>query len=221
MALHKDAMKEVPLFGDLDDHQLSLLVSSGKVRRYPKKNVIFHEGDQGDALLIILAGKVNVVLADKNGEEYILSVLGPGNFFGEMAIIESAPRSASVITVEPCELFILEQQELSALLTRHPALAAKILQHLSQRLRKTNEQIRSLVMCDIHGRVGRCLMRLAESQGGRANGQLFIPNRPSFQEMAKMIGCSRETLSRAIKHMKENGSLTVTRKTIFINRIWE
>ncbi|HNP28347.1 MAG TPA: Crp/Fnr family transcriptional regulator [Nitrospirales bacterium] len=222
MGMHRQALKNVPLFSDLMDQELSLLAVSGSSRKLPDKNIVFQEGDQGDVLFVILSGRVKVLLTGKSGQEFILSFLGPGNFFGEMAILESAPRSASVVTVEPSEFFLLDQRELTELLKNHPDIAVKILKNLSQRLRKISEQVRGLVMFDIYGRVGRCLLNLAESQGGiGTHGQLFVSNRPSFQELAKMIGCSRETLSRTIKALKDNGSLTVTRKTIHINRMWE
>ena len=221
MGMEQQAIKSVPLFSDLTDRELGLLAGSGSRRKFPAKNVVFQEGEPGEVLLIILSGKVKVILSGKDGQEFILAMLGPGNFFGEMAILESAPRSASVVTIEPCEFLLLSQKEVTALLMKHPTMALKILKNLSQRLRKTNEQIRSLVMFDIYGRVGRCLLNLAETQGGRANGQFVVPNRPSFHELAKMVGCSRETLSRAIKALKDNGCLTVTRNTIYINKAWE
>lgn len=221
MVIPKHALKQVPLFSDLTDRELSLLSATGRRQKFPAKNMVFQEGEPGDVLLVILSGRVKVLLSGKHGQEFILTMLGPGNFFGEMALLEAAPRSATVMTVEPCEFLLLEQNDLIGLLKTQPLIAVKILKHLSQRLRKTNEQIRSLVMFDIYGRVGRCLLNLAETQGGRANGQFLVPNRPSFQEMAKMVGCSRETLSRAIKALKDNGCLTVTRNAIYINKVWE
>ncbi|MCZ6800531.1 MAG: Crp/Fnr family transcriptional regulator [Nitrospirae bacterium] len=221
MVISKHVVKNVPLFADLTDQELGLLAASGSRRKLPAKNVVFQEGEPGDFLLIILSGKVKVLLSGSDGKEYILTILGAGNFFGEMAVLDSAPRSATVMTVEPCEFLVLKTQDLSALLKKHPGIALKILKNLSQRLRKTNEQIRSLVMFDIYGRVGRCLLNLAEMQGGRAEGQFLVSNRPTFQELAKMVGCSREALSRAMKTLKENGCLTVTRNTIYINKVWE
>jgi len=219
--MDKYGLKNVPLFSDLTHQELVMLTAAGSRRKFPAKNIVFHEGDQGDNLLIILSGKVKVLLYGKGGQEFILTILGPGNFFGEMAIFEAAPRSATVMTVEPCEFLLLGQKDVTGLLKKHPMIALKILKNLSQRLRKTNEQIRSLVMFDVYGRIGRCLLNLAETQGGRANGQFLVPNRPSLQELAKMVGCSRETLSRAMKALKDNGCLTVTRNTIYINKIWE
>lgn len=221
MGIDKRVLKSVPLFADLNDQELGFLAASGRRRKLPAKNVVFQEGETGDFLLIILSGKVKVFLSGSDGKEFILTILGSGNYFGEMAILEAAPRSATVMTVEPCEFLVLNTKDLSDLLSKYPAIALKILKNLSQRLRKTNEQIRSLVMFDIYGRVGRCLMSLAEMQGRRANGQFLVSNRPTFQEIAKMVGCSREALSRAIKTLKDNGCLTVTRNTIYINKVWE
>lgn len=221
MTLDEELVKKVPLFSDLTDQEIKLVAASGSRRKFPAKNVIFQEGDLGEHLLIILFGKVKILLSGKDGQEFILAILGRGEFFGEMAILESAPRSASVITVEPSEFFLLGRKDLKALLKKYPTIGMKLLEHLSQRLRKTTEQVRSLVMFDIYGRVGRCLLNLAEKQGDHINGQFLVSNRPSFQELAKMVGCSRETFSRTIKTLKENGCLTVTRHTICINKIWE
>ena len=221
MVANKNVLKQIPLFADLTDPELALLAATGRRQKFPSKNMVFQEGEPGEVLLVILSGRVKVMLSGKDGREFILAILGPGNFFGEMAILEGSPRSATVMTVEPCDFLLLEQKAFIGLLKSQPLIGIKILKHLSQRLRKTNEQVRSLVMFDIYGRVGRCLLNLAETHGGRARGQFFVPDRPSFQELAKMVGCSRETLSRAMKVLKGNGCITVTRKSIHVNKIWE
>lgn len=221
MSSPQQAIKQVPLFADLTEKELNLLMASGVRRKFPSKNIVFQEGEPGDFLLVILSGKVKVLLSGKEGHEFILTMLGPGNFFGEMALLESAPRSATVMTVEPSEFFRIEKQDFADLLASYPGIALKILKGLSQRLRKATEQIRSLVMFDIYGRVGRCLLNLAETQGSQEKGKFIIPNRPSFQELAQMVGCSRETLSRAVKILRSNGCLTITRNTIVINNVWK
>jgi CRP-like cAMP-binding protein len=126
-----------------------------------------------------------------------------------------------VVTVEPSEFLRIEKKDFSELLRKQPRIALKILKSLSQRLRKATEQIRSLVMFNIYGRVGRCLLNLAETQGERVNEQLAIVNRPSFKDLAQMVGCSRETLSRAMKTLRNDGCLTITRNTIYIHKVWE
>jgi CRP-like cAMP-binding protein len=219
--MSKQVLKQVPLFSDLTDRELNLLVALGSRRKFPPKNIIFQEGDPGDFLLVILSGKVKVMISGKGGEEFILTMLGPGNFFGEMAVLEGGHRSATVVTVEPSEFLRIEKKDFSELLRKQPRIALKILKSLSQRLRKATEQIRSLVMFNIYGRVGRCLLNLAETQGERVNEQLAIVNRPSFKDLAQMVGCSRETLSRAMKTLRNDGCLTITRNTIYIHKVWE
>jgi len=196
MVTHKHVLKNVPLFAELNDEELGFLTASGSRRKLPAKNVVFQEGEPGDVLLIILSGKVKVLLSGSEGQEFILTMLGPGNFFGEMAILESTTRSASVMTVEPCEFFLLSQKDFSALLKKHPAIALKILKNLSQRLRKTNEQIRSLVMFDIYGRVGRCLLNLAEDPGGTSQRPVFRiqpADIPGISQNGGMFARSRQS----------------------------
>ena len=217
----KHVLKQVPLFSDLTDRELNLLVALGSRRKFPPKNIIFQEGDPGDFLLVILSGKVKVMISGKGGEEFILTMLEAGSFFGEMAVLEGGYRSATVVTVEPSEFLRIEKKDFSELLRKQPRIALKILKSLSQRLRKATEQIRSLVMFNIYGRVGRCLLNLAETQGERVNEQLAIVNHPSFKDLAQMVGCSRETLSRAMKTLRNDGCLTITRNTIYIHKVWE
>ena len=214
-------LKKIPLFSDLTNAELNLILGSAKKRRYPKGSIVFNEGDAGDFLLVIYSGKVKVVLYGEKGEEIILAMLGPGNFFGEMGLLSSRPRSATVLTMEPSEFLHLDQQSFSSLITTHPPLALKILKYLSHRLKQANEQIRTLVMFDVYGRIARCLLNLIETQGIQTKQNLVLCNRPSFQDLAHMIGCSRETVSRAINVLKREGYLTVSRKEIVIHRTWK
>jgi len=220
MRIQRKHLKKIPLFSELTHAELDLILSTSREKRYPKGNIIFYEGDPGDFLLIILSGKVKVVLLGEGGQEIILAILGPGSFFGEMAILEDAPRSATVLTLEDSEFLFLEQKSLTSLLKGNSSIALKILKNLSARLRKADDQIRSLAMFDIYGRISQCLFNLGETQGKRLNETLVIQERPSFQELAHMVGRTRETVSRAMKVLQEDGYLTVSRKEIVINRPW-
>ena len=220
MKMKRDHLKTIPLFAELTNAELDLILEKAREQRYPRGSIVFYEGDPGDFLMVVLTGKVKVVLLGEDGQEIILAMLGPGNFFGEMAIFEAAPRSATVMTAEQSEFLILDQPNFSALIERHPSISQKILKHLSERLRQADEQIRSLAMFDIYGRIAQCLLRLGQTQGKRLDGTLIIIDRPSFQELSHMIGCSRETVSRAMKVLQEDGYLTVTRKEITIKRPW-
>lgn len=220
MKLKRDHLKSIPLFSELTNTEFDLILASAREQRYPRGSIVFYEGDPGDFLMVVLTGKVKVVLLGKEGQEIILALLGPRDFFGEMAILESAPRSATVMTTEASEFLCLGQQNFTTLLQNHPPIGMKILKHLSERLRQANEQIRSLAMFDIYGRIAQCLLRLGQTQGQRLDGKLVITDRPSFQELSHMIGCSRETVSRAMKVLQEDGYLIVTRKDITITRPW-
>ncbi len=220
MKLKRDHLKSIPLFSELTNTELDLILASAREQRYPRGSIVFYEGDPGDFLMVVLTGKVKVVLLGKEGQEIILALLGPRDFFGEMAILESAPRSATVMTIEASEFLCLAQQNFTTLLQNHPPISMKILKHLSERLRQANEQIRSLAMFDIYGRIAQCLLRLGQTQGQRLDGKLVITDRPSFKELSHMIGCSRETVSRAMKVLQEDGYLIVTRKDITITRPW-
>jgi len=220
MKMKRNHLQSIPLFSELTNEEIDLILDNAREQRYPRGSIVFYEGDPGDFLMVVISGKVKVVLLGEGGQEIILAMLGPGNFFGEMAILESAPRSATVMTIEPSEFLCLDQQSFSALLQRHPPISIKILKHLSERLRQADEQIRSLAMFDIYGRIAQCLLRLGQTQGKRLEEKLVITDRPSFQELSHMIGCSRETVSRAMKVLQEDGYLTVTRKDITIKRPW-
>ncbi|MEC4673686.1 MAG: Crp/Fnr family transcriptional regulator [Nitrospirota bacterium] len=220
MSSRRDHLKSIPLFAGLTDNELDLILAKVREQRYPKGSIVFYEGDPGDYLMIILSGKVKVALLGEEGQEMILAILGPENFFGEMAIIDSAPRSATVMTTEACEFLSIDQVSFSTLLQQHSSIALKILKYLSTRLREADEQIRGLAMFDIYGRIAQCLLRLGQSQGKRIGENLVISDRPSFQELAHMIGCTRETVSRAMKILQEDGYLSVNKKEITVTRPW-
>ena len=120
MNLQREHLKNIFLFSELSYQELDLILSTSRRKRYPKGSIVFHEGDPGDFLLVIFSGKVKVVLLGEGGQEIILSILGPGSFFGEMAILEAAPRSATVLTLENSEFLSIEQKSFMELLQRHP-----------------------------------------------------------------------------------------------------
>jgi len=220
-SLRTSHFKNIPLFSELTNQEIQLVVTHSKENRYPKKSIVFHEGDSGDFLLIILSGRVKVVLLGEGDKEVILAILGPGSFFGEMALLDSTPRSATVLTLEPSTFLYIDQGEFSTLIKKYPQLAWKIMKHLSARLREANEQIGSLAMFDVYGKIARCLLSLAKTQGLRTKAHLVIHNRPSLRDLGHMVGCSRETMSRAMQVLQRGGYLTMNRKEIIILRSWQ
>jgi len=206
-----DVLRKVPLFSDLSEADLASFADVTREREYPKNSVILFEDDPGDSLYIVSAGQVKVVLIGEDGREVILSVLGDGDFFGEMALIDDEPRSAHVIAMKDSQLLVLRRDDFQAQVAGHPQIALKLLKVMVQRLRRADEKIGGLVLLDVNGRVARLLLDLADESGGPR-----ITRRLTHHTIAQMIGSSRETVSRAMRELVERGLIETTRREISI-----
>ena len=206
-----DVLRKVPLFSDLSEAELARFAEVTREREYPKNSVILFEDDPGDALYIVSAGQVKVVLIGEDGREVILSVLGDGDFFGEMSLIDDEPRSAHVIAMRDSQLLVLRRDDFQAQLVAQPKIGLKLLRVLVQRLRRADEKIGGLVLLDVNGRVARLLLDLADEGGGPK-----ITRRLTHHTIAQMIGSSRETVSRAMRELVDRGLIDVTRREISI-----
>jgi CRP-like cAMP-binding protein len=193
----------------LGEADLAAFADLTRERSYPKGSVIVFEDDPGDALFLVAAGQVKVVLIAEDGREVILSVLGEGSFFGEMAVIDEEPRSAHVIAMEDSSLLVLRREDFHARLRSSPDVAISLLKEISRRLRRADEKIGSLVLLDVNGRVAHLLLRMAEDEGGDR-----ITRKLTHHTIAQMIGSSRETVSRTMRNLVERGIIQVTRKDI-------
>jgi CRP-like cAMP-binding protein len=202
-------LRGVPLFANLGDAELDRLAMAVRERPYPRHSVIVFEDDPGDALFVVAEGQVKVVLIGEDGREVILAVLGPGDFFGELALIDDEPRSAHVIAMEDARLLVLRRQDFQRTLEEHPRIALGLLRTLSRRLRRADDKIGALVLLDVYGRVARVLLELAaEARDGT------ITRRLTHATLAQMIGSSRETVSRTMRELAEHGLIEVTRRGI-------
>lgn len=180
-------------------------------RTYPKGSVILFEDDPGDALYLVASGQVKVVLIGEDGREVILSVLGEGSFFGEMALLDDEPRSAHVIAMEDSAVLALRREDFRARLRASPEVAIALLKELSRRLRRADDQIGSLVLLDVGGRVAELLVRLADEEGGDR-----ITRKLTHATIAQMIGSSRETVSRTMRDLQDKNLVSVTRQEIVL-----
>jgi CRP-like cAMP-binding protein len=191
--------------------ELGRFADDVRERSYAKGNVILFEDDPGDSLFIVREGRVKVVLVGEDGREVILGMLGVGAHFGELSLIDSRPRSAHVIAVEDSELIVLRREDFRRRVEESPAVAWALMQELSKRLRRADEQIGSLVLLDVDGRIARLLLdAVGES------GTPVIERRLTHQTIAQMIGASRETVSRAMREFQDRGLITVERRQISI-----
>lgn len=206
-----DFLGTVPLFRDLDRAALKSFAEITREHRYGKGTMIVSEGDPGEALYIVRAGEVKVVLAAEDGREVILGVLGVGAHFGELALIDGRARSAHVIATQTSSLLILRRADFRRQVEAQPAVAWALLTELSRRLRQADGTIGSLVLLDVPGRVARVLVENA-TPGSPAT--LVKPL--THQVIAHMVGASRETVSRAMSEFQEQGWISVVRRTVTI-----
>ena len=204
-------LQRVPLFNQLSAIELQRVVDVARERAYPKNSVILFEDDPGDALYVVATGQVKVVLIGEDGREVILSVMGPGEFFGEMSLLDDEPRSAHVIAMEDSTLAVLRREDFEGLLTQTPQIALALLRELSRRLRRADEKVGSLVLLDVQGRVARLLLDMAGEEGGER-----ITRRLTHHTIAQMIGSSRETVSRTMRDLTDKGLIAVQRRDIVI-----
>lgn len=204
-------LQRVPLFSQLSAVELQRVVDVARERAYPRNSVILFEDDPGDALFVVATGQVKVVLIGEDGREVILSVMGPGEFFGEMSLLDDEPRSAHVIAMEDSSLAVLRREDFEAILTATPQIALALLRELSRRLRRADEKVGSLVLLDVQGRVARLLLDMAGEEGGER-----ITRRLTHHTIAQMIGSSRETVSRTMRDLTDKGLIAVQRRDIVI-----
>ncbi len=210
-------LEKVSIFTQLSPAEINDLVFLISVKEYPKDTPVLHQMDPGDSMFIIASGKVKVSRYGEDGREIILSTLGPGEFFGEMSLLDSEPRSADVTTKEDSVLLVLKRDDLLGHLKKFPSVAIGVLVEMSRRLRRADEKIGNLALLDVYGRVARVLLDISETEGVVTENGIVIENRPTHQEIAAMIGTSRETVSRVLSDLAKDGYLTIQGKRIVIH----
>lgn len=207
-------LDKVGLFEGLDPEELRLISERSLTRSFPKHTVLISEGDRSDSLYVIESGKVKVYVSDEDGKEMILNILGPGEQFGEIALVDDAPRSASVMTLEPSRMCIISRTDFQAALHENPGLAFNLVRLLAGRVRTLTGSVKSLALMDVYGRVARALLDMAQEDD---EGALVIDQRLTHQEIANMVGASREMVSRIFKDLTTGGYITVGKSSITIN----
>jgi CRP/FNR family transcriptional regulator, cyclic AMP receptor protein len=206
-----DFLATVPILGGLSREELERFADLTREKDYPKGSVILFEDDPGDSLYLVREGRVKVVLVGEDGREVILGVLGVGEHFGELSLIDDQPRSAHVIAMEDSQLLVLRREDFRKRVEASPAVAWALLTELSRRLRRADGKIGGLVLLDVPGRIARLLLDFAaESSGDQIEKPL------THQTIAQMIGASRETVSRSMRDFQDAGWIAVERRKIRI-----
>src|SRR3954452_2847498 len=181
-------LKAVPFFSLLNDRELDVIRVVSTEKSFPKNAVVLTEGEMGDSLYMIQSGKVKVFIGDEEGREIILKLLGPGDFFGEMSMIDKQPRSASVTTSEASTFLVLTHAAFEKCVEQAPRIGNMVMRMLAQRVREADRKIGTLALMDVYGRVASTLLELSVY----SNGKLMVAEKLSQQDLANMVGASRE-----------------------------
>ena len=212
-------LRNVSIFADLDPDAVAALERLAEVKDYAPDAVIVSQEERGDALYVLASGKVKVVLYGDSGREIILSIFKtPGDFFGEMSLLDNEPRSATVISDGRSRLLVLSRRDFEAHIQKHPRTALRVLQEVSRRLRRADAVIGNLALLDVYGRLAGKLREMAATDGEETDEGVLVRQRPTQAEIAAMIGTSRETVSRALSEFARRGWLAMSGKRLLLRR---
>jgi CRP/FNR family transcriptional regulator len=206
----------VPLFAALDADSAATLEKMLTTRSVGKGHIIFNEGDDGDRLFIVLDGKVKITRAAVDGRENLIAVLGTAEMFGELSLFDPGPRTASVSAVTDATLASLDHDDLRPLLLERPGVAVELLQALAQRLRRTNEAMADLVFTDVPGRVAKALLDLADKFGVVEADGTRVRHDLTQEELAQLVGASRETVNKALSEFAHRGWLRIEGRSVLL-----
>lgn len=212
-----DALRAIPLFSTLEENVLEEIAGLLIDRKFPKDAIIFEEGSLGDYMYLIQEGQVKVTKMSEDGREKILEILSAGDFVGEMSLLDREPRSASVKTTRACLLLALSRHDFLGLLRENPEISMEMICELTRRIRETDEQIRGLLFERVEGRTRRILRRMAKDEIASDPERLATPT-ITHQQLADLVGTSRETITRVVKELKDAGWLAQEGKRYLVPR---
>ncbi|MET0066124.1 MAG: Crp/Fnr family transcriptional regulator [Candidatus Thiodiazotropha sp.] len=208
-------IENISIFKGLDPEALALIEQRMVRRTYPRNTIVLSEGDQSDSMYVILSGKVKVYLNDEHGKEAIINYQEAGEYFGELSLIDESKRSASIMTVVKSTLGVISKQAFHEVLKANPDIAIHLLKDLVQRVRTLTEEVKSLALSDVYGRLSKTLLSLAEE---RDDGVWVIEGHVTQQELANRIGASREMVCRIFKDLVKGGYITTSHNRFTINK---
>ena len=212
----EDLLGRMPVFAGLSDEARGALAERLSRRPERRSSVVFEEGEPGDRVFLILAGKVKISRRSTDGRENLLAVLGPGDIFGELSLFDPGPRTATATAVTDVELASLEHSALKPWLTERPEAAELLLRVLARRLRRTNNNLADLIFTDVPGRVAKQLLQLAQRFGTQEGGALRVTHDLTQEEIAQLVGASRETVNKALADFAHRGWLRLEGKSVLI-----
>jgi len=203
-----------PLFRVLSNEGITATAAAGLSRTYSAGQIICHQGDLGDHLYVVLDGLAKVVFTSERGDEMVLNILGPGEIFGELALLDGSPRSASVVTLQPTSVFILARNRLLELMRHNPGLADEFLKSIGRLVRKLTEQVGDLAFLDLGGRLAKLLLQIS-ARHSHTEG-LVLDREFTQSDLAGMIGASRPAVNRALQSLSARGLIAVHGRVVEI-----
>ncbi|HVE93124.1 MAG TPA: Crp/Fnr family transcriptional regulator [Actinomycetota bacterium] len=213
------ALARSPLFSQLDEPALLRLAGSTTIRTYRKGQLVFLQGEPGESLYVVAEGLLKLFVVSEEGEEMVLSTIGPPEIFGELAVIDGRPRSTSAEVLEPARLIALTRSTLLDLLGREPKLADALLRSIGARLRRLTEKASDLVFLDLHGRVVKLLLQMAGEQGPGDDEHVVLDLHVTQSDLAAMVGGSRQRVNQILHAFEEQGRLELSgRQIVFCPR---
>ena len=207
-----------PLFHALQIPAIEDLTQRVTVRRVSVHSTVVSQDEPGESMFVIMSGRVKVVIFGENGREVTLSILRPGDSFGEMSLFDGESRSANCIAIEPTTLLVLGREDLLRHLSNHPRTALNLLGEMARRLRRADESIAQLALCDVNERLIYRLVNLAKEEGTESPEGVLVRRRPTQQELANMIGSCRETISRAFNQLARDGLIIPRGRALVVTR---
>ena len=216
MTIDEDVVRKAPLFTALDEAAAVSLRANMDSVKIAKGSVLFAEGDEGDHLYVIVEGKLKLGTSSGDGRENLLSILGPGEMFGELSLFDPGPRTSTATAVTDAKLLSLGQEKLLPWLATNPNVSLQLLARLAQRLRRTNEAVGDLVFSDVPGRVAKALIDLGERFGKQTDEGLFVHHDLTQEELAQLVGASRETVNKALADFAGRNWLKLDGRAVLI-----
>ncbi|WP_293786128.1 Crp/Fnr family transcriptional regulator [uncultured Aeromicrobium sp.] len=211
-----DVLRQAPLFNGLDETASAALESSMEAASLRRGEILFNEGDEGDKLYVVISGKIKLGRTSPDGRENLLAILGPGQMFGELSFFDPGPRSATATAVTDASLKSLGHDALSPVLNNHPDVAKALLNQLAGRLRRTNEVVGDMVFSDVPGRVSKALLDLADRFGREAEDGIYVNHDLTQEELAQLVGASRETVNKALADFASRGWVRLEPRSVVI-----
>ena len=212
----EETLARAGIFQGVDPDAVSALIADMETVTFPRGMTIFDEGEPGDRLYIIVSGKVKLARHAPDGRENLLSVMGPSDMFGELSIFDPGPRTSSAVCVTEVTAATMDSNMLKAWIDNHPEISQQLLRVLARRLRRTNASLADLIFTDVPGRVAKTLLQLANRFGTQEGGALRVNNDLTQEEIAQLVGASRETVNKALATFAHRGWIRLEGKSVLI-----